>query len=56
MFTERTSVGLDVHALSVRAAGLDTMTGQFVRGDVDSRARPCPGLGAASAGTGRGGL
>lgn len=29
MFTERTSVGLDVHALSVRAAGLDTHTGQL---------------------------
>ena len=31
MFTERTSVGLDVHALSVRAAGLDTFTGQLVQ-------------------------
>lgn len=31
MFTERTSVGLDVHALSVRAAGLDTITGQLVQ-------------------------
>lgn len=31
MFTERTSVGLDVHALSVRAAGLDTMTGELVQ-------------------------
>lgn len=30
MFTERTSVGLDVHALSVRAAGLDTVTGQLI--------------------------
>ena len=30
MFTERTSVGLDVHALSVRAAGLDTTTGQLI--------------------------
>lgn len=28
MFTERTSVGLDVHARSVTAAGLDTATGQ----------------------------
>ena len=28
MFTERTSVGLDVHARSVAAAGLDTVTGQ----------------------------
>ena len=31
MFTERTSVGLDVHALSVRACGLDTITGQLVQ-------------------------
>jgi transposase len=30
MFTERTSVGLDVHAFSVRAAGLDTTTGQLL--------------------------
>ena len=30
MFIERTSVGLDVHALSVRAAGLDTTTGQLL--------------------------
>ena len=28
MFSERTSVGLDVHARSVAAAGLDTVTGQ----------------------------
>ena len=28
MFTERTSVGLDVHARSVAAAGLDTVTGE----------------------------
>ena len=31
MFTEGTSVGLDVHALSVRAAGFDTVTGQLVQ-------------------------
>jgi len=28
VFSERTSVGLDVHARSVAAAGLDTITGQ----------------------------
>jgi transposase len=28
VFTERTSVGLDVHARSVAAAGLDTVTGE----------------------------
>ena len=31
MFTERTSVGLDVHARSVVACGLDTVTGLMVR-------------------------
>jgi transposase len=31
VFTERTSVGLDVHARSVVACGLDTVTGQVVR-------------------------
>lgn len=28
MFSERTSVGLDVHSRSVAAAGLDTVTGE----------------------------
>ena len=28
MFSERTSVGLDVHARSVAGAGLDTVTGE----------------------------
>ena len=31
MFTERTSVGLDVHARSIVACGLDTVTGQETR-------------------------
>ena len=31
MFTERTSVGLDVHARSVVGCGLDTVTGQVVQ-------------------------
>lgn len=31
MFSERTSVGLDVHARSVVACGLDTVTGQLHR-------------------------
>lgn len=30
MFTERTSIGLDVHARSVRAAAIDTVTGELV--------------------------
>lgn len=30
MFTERTSVGLDVHARSIRASALDAMTGELV--------------------------
>ena len=29
MFTERTSVGLDVHARSISASGLDTVTGEL---------------------------
>ena len=31
MFTERTSVGLDVHARSIVGCGLDTVTGQVAR-------------------------
>lgn len=30
MFVERTSVGLDVHARSVRAAVIDTVTGELI--------------------------
>ena len=30
MFIERTSVGLDVHARSVQAAAIDTVTGELV--------------------------
>lgn len=38
MFTERTSVGLDVHARSIVGCGLDTFTGEV------SRRRVCPTL------------
>ncbi len=31
MFNERTSVGLDVHARSISAAGIDTTTGEFFK-------------------------
>ena len=31
MFTERTSVGLDVHARSVAAAAIDVLTGELVQ-------------------------
>ena len=31
MFTERTSVGLDVHARSVAAAAIDSVTGELVQ-------------------------
>jgi hypothetical protein len=31
VFIERTSVGLDVHARSIVACGLDTATGQVMR-------------------------
>ena len=36
MFTERTSVGLDVHARSVAAAAIDGVTGR-ARGDEGNR-------------------
>ncbi|WP_368680494.1 IS110 family transposase (plasmid) [Rhodococcus opacus] len=32
MFTERTSIGLDVHARSVAAAAIDSLTGEVVQG------------------------
>ena len=38
VFTERTSVGLDVHARSIVGCGLDTVTGEL------SRRRVCPTL------------
>jgi len=31
LFTERTSVGLDVHARSVAAAAIDGVTGELIR-------------------------
>ncbi len=31
MFTERTSVGLDVHARSVTAAAIDGLTGELIQ-------------------------
>ena len=34
MFTERTSIGMDVHARSVRAAALDTVTGEVTAATV----------------------
>lgn len=34
MFTERTSIGMDVHARSVRAAAIDTVTGEVVTATV----------------------
>ena len=38
MFIERTSVGLDVHARSVMACGVDAVTGQVVRRRLVDRA------------------
>jgi len=32
VFTERTSIGLDVHARSVAAAAIDSLTGEVVQG------------------------
>ena len=40
MFSERTSVGLDVHARSVAAAAIDTATGEFFK----STLVPQPGV------------
>ncbi|MDO5699724.1 MAG: transposase [Dermatophilus congolensis] len=37
MFIERTSIGLDVHARSVRAAAIDTLTGELVERAVSPR-------------------
>ena len=34
MFTERTSIGMDVHARSVRAAAIDTVTGEVIQATV----------------------
>ena len=44
MFTERTSVGLDVHARSVAAAAIDGVTGELSRpADPVARAHPVRG-------------
>ncbi len=37
MFTERTAIGLDVHAWSVRAAAIDTVTGEVVEARLSGR-------------------
>ena len=56
MFTERTSVGLDVHARSVAAAAIDGVTGELVQAQADPVARAHPVLAPGPAGPGRGGL
>ena len=51
MFTERTSVGLDVHARSVAAAAIDGVTGELFQARLTPSyeqvqvlgPRPCPG-------------
>ena len=40
MFTERTSVGLDVHARSVAAAGIDGVTGELFQTKLTPRRTP----------------
>ncbi len=37
MFTERTAIGLDVHARSVRAAAIDTVTGEVLEARLSGR-------------------
>jgi transposase len=54
MIGQRTSVGLDVHARSVVACGLDGQTGATVRAASDSGSRRAAGLVAVSARAGRG--
>ena len=56
MFTERTSVGLDVHARSVAAAAIDGVTGEVVADPVDPVLRAHPVLVIGVAGPGGGGL
>ena len=38
MFTERTSLGLDVHARSIKAAAIDTLTGELIERTMPSDA------------------
>lgn len=40
MFTERTSIGMDVHARSVRVAAIDTMTGEVIEATVGPAVEP----------------
>ena len=56
MFTERTSVGLDVHARSVVAAAIDGVTGEVLRTRLTPVARACPVVVVGVAGAGGGGL
>ena len=55
MFTERTSVGLDVHARSVAAAAIDGVTGELVQArlspsheEIGSWVRSLPGPAAVT--------
>ena len=38
MFTERASLGLDVHARSIKAAAIDTLTGELIERTMPSDA------------------
>lgn len=40
MFTERTSIGMDVHARSVRAAAIDTVSGEVIEATVGPAVEP----------------
>src|SRR6476620_7731077 len=56
VFTERTSVGLDVHARSVAAAAIDGVTGELFQSRLTPSYEHIRSLGPGSAGSGGGGL
>ena len=53
---QRTSVGLDVHARSVVACGLDGLTGELFERRLTPDHGEIIALGSVAAGSGRGGL
>ena len=56
MFTERTSVGLDVHARSVAAAAIDGVTGELFQTTLTPSYDHVVLVAGWPAGSGRGGL
>ena len=56
MFTERTSIGLDVHARSVVAAAIDGVTGEVSQTRLTPSYEHIQDVDQAAAGTGGGGV